>query len=84
MFPAVTHVGHPCEIAQQTEHRKLMLTSSPTCGQEDQPTEHVLHAHKATREDVWPVSTLLTTRFYGCKQELQQTTLFISQVALIV
>ena len=54
-------------------HRKLKLAPSPTCpcGQEDQTTEHVLQRcplHKATREDVWPVSTSLTTKLYGCKQ----------------
>ena len=27
--------------------------------------------HKATREDMWPVSTSLTTKLYGCKQELE-------------
>ena len=40
--------------------------------------------HKATREDVWPVSTPLTTKLYGCKQELEKTTSFISRAALIV
>ena len=70
-------------------HGKLKLTSSPTCpcGQEDQTTEHVLQRcplHKATREDVWPVSTSLTTKLYGCKQELEKTTSFISLAALIV
>ena len=59
-------------------HGKLKLTSSPTCpcGQEDQTTEHVLQRcllHKATREDVWPVSTSRTTKLYGCKQELEKT-----------
>ena len=43
-------------------HRKLKLAPSPTCpcGQEEQTTEHVQQRcplHKATREDVWPVST---------------------------
>ena len=38
----------------------------------------------ATREDVWPVSTSLTTKLYGCKQELEKTTSFISRAALIV
>ena len=43
-------------------HRKRKLAPSPTCpcGQEEQTTEHVLQRcplHKATREDVWPVST---------------------------
>ena len=65
-------------------HRKLKLASSPTCpwGQEEQTTEHVLQRcplYKATREDVWPVSTSLTTKLYGCK-----TTSFISRAALIV
>ena len=68
---------------------KLKLASSPTCpcGQEDQTTEHVLQRcllHKATREDVWPVSTSLTTKLYGCKQELAKAMSFISRVALIV
>ena len=48
-------------------HRKLKLAPSPTCpcGQDEQTTEHVLQRcpiHKATREDVWPVSTSLTTK----------------------
>ena len=69
-------------------HRKLKLASSPTrlWGQEDQTTEHVLQRyplHKVTWEDVWPFSTLLTTKLYGCKQELNKT-LFISWAALIV
>ena len=67
---------------------KLKLASSPTCpfGQEDQTTEHVLQRypfHKATRKDVWPVSTSLMTKLYGCKQELEKTS-FISRAALIV
>ena len=70
-------------------HHKLKLAPSPTCpfGQEDQTTEHVLQRwplHKATREDVWPVSTQLTTALYGCRQELEKTTSFISRVALTV
>ena len=70
-------------------HGKLKLAPSPTCpcGQEDQTTEHVQQRcplHKATREDVWPVSTPLTTKLYGCKQELKKTTSFISRAALIV
>ena len=70
-------------------HRKLKLTSSPTCpcGQEDQTTEHVLQScplHKATREDVWPVSTSLTTKLCCCTQELEKTTSFLSRAALIV
>ena len=69
-------------------HRKLKLAPSPTCpcGQEEQTTEHVLQRcplHKATKEDVWPVSTSLTTKPYGCKQELEKTS-FISRAALIV
>ena len=70
-------------------HRKLKLEPSPTCpcGQEEHTTEHVLQRcpfHKATREDVWPVSTSLTIKLYGCKQELEKTTSFISRAALIV
>ena len=70
-------------------HGKLKLASSSTCpcGQEDQTTEHVLQRcplHKATREDVWPVITPLTTKLNGCKQELEKTTSFISRAALIV
>ena len=70
-------------------HRKLKLPPSPTCpfGQEEQTTEHVLQRcplYKTTREDLWPVSTSLTTKLYGCKQELKKTTSFISRVALIV
>ena len=37
-----------------------------------------------TSEDVWPVSTPLTTKLYGCKQELEKKTSFISRAALIV
>ena len=70
-------------------HRKLKLAPSPTCpcGQEDQTTEHVIQRcplYKATREDVWPVSTSPTTKLYGCKQELEKTTSFFSRAALIV
>ena len=53
-------------------HSKLKLAPSPTCpcGRDEQTTEHVLQRcplYKATREDVWPVSTSLTTKLYGCK-----------------
>ena len=70
-------------------HLKLKLAPSPTwpCGQEEQTTEHVLQRcplHKATREDVWPVSTSLMTKLYGSKQELEKTTSFITRAALIV
>ena len=70
-------------------HSKLKLAPSPTCpcGQEEQTTEHDLQRrplHKATREDMWPISTSLTTKHYGCKQELEKTTSFISRAALIV
>ena len=70
-------------------HRKLKLAPSPTCpcGREEQTVEHVLQRcplYKATREDVWPVSTSLTTKLYGCRQELEKTTSFISRAALIV
>ena len=70
-------------------HRKLKLAPSPTCpcGQEEQTTEHVLQRcplYEATREDMWPVSTSLTAKLYGCKQELEKTTSFISRAALIV
>ena len=70
-------------------HRTLKRASSPTCfcGQEDQTTAHVLQRcplYKVTREDVRPVRTPLTTKLYGCKQELEKTTLFISRAALIV
>ena len=70
-------------------HRKLKLAPSPTCpcGREEQTTEHVLQRcplYEATREDVWPVCTSLTTKHYGCKQELEKTTSFISRAALIV
>ena len=33
---------------------------------------------------MWPVSTPLTTKLNGCKQELEKTTSFISRAALIV
>ena len=70
-------------------HRKLKLAPSPTCpcGQEEQTTKHVLQRrplYKATREDVWPVSAPPTTKLFGCKQELEKTTSFISRAALIV
>ena len=56
---------------------------SPTCpcGQEDQTTEHVLQRCPFTK---LPVSTPLTTKLYGCKQELEKTTPFISREALVV
>ena len=65
-------------------HSKLKVAPSPTCpcDQEDQTTEHILQRcplHKATREDVWPVSTPLTTKLYGRKQELEKMTPFISR-----
>ena len=66
-------------------HSKLELAPSPTCpcGPEDQTTEHVLQRrplHKATkREEVWPVSVSLTTKLYGCKEELEKTTSFVSR-----
>ena len=68
---------------------KLKLASSPACpcGQEDQTTEHFLQRcplHKATREDVWPVSTPLTTKLNSWKQELTKTTSFISLATLIM
>ena len=70
-------------------HPKLKLAPSPTCpcGREEQTVEHVLQRcplYEATREDVWPVSTSLTTKLNGCKQELEETTSFISRAALIV
>ena len=70
-------------------HRKLKLAPSPTCpgGQDEQTTEPVLQRcllYKATGEDVWPVSTSLTTKLYGCKQELEKTISFIPRAALIV
>ena len=70
-------------------HSKLKLAPSPTCpcGREEQTVEHVLQRcplYEATREDVWPVSTSLTTKLYGCRQELEKTTSFISRAALIV
>ena len=70
-------------------HRKLKLAPSPTCpcGREEQTTEYVLQRcplYKATREDVWSVNTSLTTKLYGCKQELEKATPFISLAALIV
>ena len=70
-------------------HRKLKLAPSPICpcGQEEQTAEHVLQRcplYEATGEGVWPVSTSLTTKLYGYKQELEKTTSFISRAALIV
>ena len=50
-------------------------------------TEHVLQRcllHKVTREDVWPARTFLAIKLYGCKQELQKTTSFISWAAPVV
>ena len=70
-------------------HRKLKLASSLTrlCGQEDHTSEYVLQRcplHKAAKEDVRPISTPLTTKLYGCMQELEKTTSFTSPAALIV
>ena len=39
---------------------------------------------KLQEEDVWPVSTSLTNKLYGCKQELEKTTSFIFRAALMV
>ena len=33
---------------------------------------------------MWPVNTPLLTKLYGCKQEAEKTTSFISRAALIV
>ena len=81
------HTGH--NRLNSHMHRKLKLAPSPTCpcGRDEQTTEHVLQRcplYKATREDEWPVSTSLTTKLHGCKQELEKTTSFISRAALIV
>ena len=51
-------------------HRKLKLAPCPNCpcGQEDQIKEHILQRcplSDARREDVWPVSTAMTTELYG-------------------
>ena len=80
-------------------HRRLKLASSQSCpcDQKVQATELVLQRcplHIAAREDVWPVSTPLTTtkpdiskpfltRLYSSKQKLGKTTSFISRAALI-
>ena len=65
-------------------HAKLKLASSTNCpcGQEDVLQRCPLH--KATREDVWPVSSPLTTKLYGCKQELEKMSSFISRAAFIL
>ena len=81
------HTGH--NRLNSHMHRKLRLAPSPACpcGREEQTVEHVLQRcplYEDTREDVWPVSTSLTTKLYGCKQELEKTTSFISRAALIV
>ena len=83
------HTGHNRLYSHM--HGKLKLASSPTCPcrQQDQTTQHVLqrcpfHKASSTREDVWPVNTPLMTNLYGCKQEMEKTTSFISRAALIV
>ena len=81
------HTGHNRLISHM--HSKLKLAPSPTCpcGQENQTIEHVLQRcplHKATRGNVWPVSTTMTIKLHGCKQELEKTTSFISRAALNV
>ena len=68
-------------------HHKPKLASSPTypCGHEDQTTEHILQRcplQKAATENAWPISTPLTTKLNGCKQELEKMTSFISQATL--
>ena len=55
-------------------HRKLKLAPSPTCpcGREEQTVEHVLQRcplYEATREDVWPVSTSLTTKLWRAGED---------------
>ena len=72
------HTGH--NRLNSHMHRKLKQAPSPTCpcGQEEQTTEHVLERCPLHIEDMWPVSTSLTAKLYGCKQELEKTTSFIS------
>ena len=65
---------------------KVAPSQTCTCGQEDQTTQHVLQRgplHKVTRENVWPVSTPLMTKLYGCKQEPEKTTSFISRELIV-
>jgi len=69
--------------------RKLKLAPSPTCPckEADQTAEHVLQAcpHFSTiRAEVWPEGETLETKLYGCYQDLEKTTLFISRTGLTV
>ena len=79
--------GHNRLNSQILRKRKLAPSPTGPCGRDEQTTEHVLQRcplYKATREDVWPVSTFLMTKLYICKQELEKTTPFIPRAALIV
>ena len=74
-------------VSRPSPHYPLGERRPIDSGREEQTLEHVLQRcslYEATREDVWPVSTSMTTKLYGCRQELEKTTSFISRAALIV
>ena len=67
--------------------KKLRLAPSPTCtcGLEDQTPEHILQTcplYRGLRDTVWPTATPLQTKLYGCKEDLEATTTFVSQAGL--
>ena len=69
--------------------RKLKLVPSPTCPckEADQTAEHVLQTcphFSAIRAKIWPEGETLETKLYGCYQDLEKTTLFISRTGLTV
>ena len=68
---------------------KLKLAPSPTCPckEADQTAEHVLQScphFSAIRAEMWPEGETLETKLYGCYQDLEKTTLFISRTGLTV
>ena len=64
-----SHLHQPAFMVKNTKSQSIFYKDAPL--------------HKVTREDVWPPSTPLTTRLYGCKQKLEKTTSIISRAALI-
>ena len=65
---------------------KMKQVPSPTCpcGLEQTP-EHILQIcplFQEQREQVWPTTAPLRTKLYGCRQDLEDTTAFVSLAGL--